>query len=89
MRRNTSSPGAGTGDRAPWLLPVAVFGSFAAGVLLTLVVGTESPSGEESLRAIRAEVSRALETPAAKDAEAEAERLEVHLREIRRILEEQ
>lgn len=89
MRRNTSSPGAGTGDRAPWLLPVAVFGSFAAGVLLTLVVGTEPSSGDETLQAVRAEVSRALEAPATKDAEAEAERLEVHLREIRRILGEQ
>ena len=89
MRRsNTSSPGPGTGDRAPWLLPVAVFGSFAAGVLLTLVVGTEPPTGDETLQAVRTEVSRALEAPAAKEAEAEAERLEAHLREIRRILDE-
>ena len=53
-----------------------------------VAVGKEPASGEETLRAIRAEVSGALESPTAKDAEAEAERLEKHLREIRRILEE-
>ena len=87
-RRSASASGARTGERAPWLVPVAVFGSFAAGVLLALVVGKEPPSGEETLRAIRAEVSRALESPAEKDAEAEAERLEKHLGEIRKILDE-
>jgi protein phosphatase len=88
VRRGAAIAGTGAGARAPWLLPVAVFGSFAAGVLLALVVGTKPPLEEETLRALRSEVEEALGTPAAKDAEAEAERLEGHLKEIRRILDE-
>ncbi|MBI4600719.1 MAG: serine/threonine-protein phosphatase [Planctomycetes bacterium] len=40
----------------PWLLPVALFASFAGGVLLTLLVETRPPVGPEELRRLRAEL---------------------------------
>lgn len=78
----------GAAERTAWILPVAVFGSFAAGVLLTLLMEARPPLGEDTFRALRAEVDSALDSPPAPRAEDEAKRLGDHLTKIRRLLEE-
>jgi protein phosphatase len=73
-------------ETAGWLLPLAVFLSFAAGVVLTLIVETRPPVSVDGARQIRAQVDDALGTPRA-DPQEEANRLRGHFLLIRDLLE--
>ena len=68
-------------------MPLAVFVSFAAGVLLTLGVEESSRSGQKDLDEARGEIDAALEnrTQGETDA-ARAKRLEDHLERLRAML---
>jgi hypothetical protein len=73
---------------AGWLLPIVLFASFAAGVILTLVV--EAPAvDEETARRLRTEVQAALDeerTASSSDAQRAA-RLRERLERIQKLLE--
>lgn len=53
--------GGGSGDQSGWLLPILVFISFAAGVVLTLALQMSSPEAEPQMRRIRELAEGALE----------------------------
>ncbi len=70
-----------------WLLPILVFGSFATGVVLTLLVQTPDLSGDQVLR-VREEIRAGLEAAKSSTTDAEkASRMKEHLDRAKRALD--
>jgi serine/threonine protein phosphatase PrpC len=73
---------------ASWLLPILLFATFVAGVVLTLLVETPPPLDRESLRDLRATVKAALDEDApASPAQERAQKLREALEKAQKVLE--